>query len=547
MAQQEVRSDQEKFSCFICSELLKEPVIIPCGHNFCQSCIRKHWDNERKTKQQYVSCPICWKTFPKKTPWTKNMLLADLVKDLKKTKAVASGMGTKRRIFQNKQSSKPPVADFRDQPPEKQRLLDSCGTQQDNMCFQHNEEKKIFCRTDQQFICYLCHLGKHKGHDTVSVEEEMRHRRKQMEAERHRKDHVIQEIEKDIVLLQQKLQDLDKTADQLVRENEKMAMLFKDMSLKLTDKIRQQQISESLKLKELLREKDVQKKRLESSNQQLLHKDSYEQFLDNCPTSSECGELSDRISLPTLHDFQNVTKRLLQEIHKFKDTCTQLFTKEGSWEPTHPKMGPKMLLGNPQCPKTNEEFCNYSVPLMLDPNTANEHLTLSENKTRVTYVKEAQPYFPFMDRFLSKAQVLTTDPLPDRCYWEVEWSGLGVSVGVAYNDIKREGPDSLFGNDDKSWVLECSTKKGYVYKNRGDITFLSPCESNRVGVFLDHKAGTLCFYQVSQTNKLIRKFEPGFTQPLYAGLGVYYYGVTAKMCVKESSIKTEPPYTTKYL
>ncbi|XP_055013121.1 tripartite motif-containing protein 65-like [Boleophthalmus pectinirostris] len=209
MAQQEVRINADKLSCSICSELLKEPVTIPCGHNFCLSCIRKHWDNERKTKQQHVSCPTCKKIFSRKPPLTKNTVLADLLEDLKKTKDVA----TKRS------SSKPPVADSCDQPPEKQRLLDSCGSKQDNMCSQHNEEMKIFCRTEQQFICYLCLLDKHKGHDAVSAEEEMRHRRKQMEAERQRTDSVIQEIEKEIVLLHQKLQDLDKTADQLFQRS----------------------------------------------------------------------------------------------------------------------------------------------------------------------------------------------------------------------------------------------------------------------------------------------------------------------------------------
>ncbi len=47
----------------------------------------------------------------------------------------------------------------------------------------------------------------------------------------------------------------------------------------------------------------------------------------------------------------------------------------------------------------------------------------------------------------------------------------------------------------------------------------------RVGVYLDHMAGTLSFYSISETMTL----QITFTQPLHAGLGVHYLGSTAEL------------------
>ncbi|KAF4114123.1 hypothetical protein G5714_004346 [Onychostoma macrolepis] len=52
----------------------------------------------------------------------------------------------------------------------------------------------------------------------------------------------------------------------------------------------------------------------------------------------------------------------------------------------------------------------------------------------------------------------------------------------------------------------------------------------RTGVYADHSAGTLSFYSISDTMRLIHTEQTTFTQPLYPGISVYYPGSSVKLC-----------------
>lgn len=167
----------------------------------------------------------------------------------------------------------------------------------------------------------------------------------------------------------------------------------------------------------------------------------------------------------------------------------------------------------------------------LDPNTANAYLTFSDERRAVTTRSEPQPYPDHPDRFTSWAQVLCRAGMAGRCYWEVEWAGGGgVSIGVCYKSMNRVGggSDCKLGHNAKSWSLDCINKVCSFQHNKEGVSIAVPC-SSRIGVFLDFRAGTLSFYNVSNTMALLHKERITFTQPVYPGFWVGL-GSTLKLC-----------------
>ncbi|XP_048036231.1 tripartite motif-containing protein 16-like [Megalobrama amblycephala] len=108
----------------------------------------------------------------------------------------------------------------------------------------------------------------------------------------------------------------------------------------------------------------------------------------------------------------------------------------------------------------------------------------------------------------------------------------GVCISVSYKSISRKGRGKVcvFGRNDQSWSLFCSSSS-YSFRHNNIQTKL-PVKSiiRRIGVYVDHSAGTLSFYSVSgDTMSLIHTVQTTFTQPLYPGFWVGI-GSSVKLC-----------------
>uniref|UniRef100_A0AAX7VRX0 B30.2/SPRY domain-containing protein n=1 Tax=Astatotilapia calliptera TaxID=8154 RepID=A0AAX7VRX0_ASTCA len=176
----------------------------------------------------------------------------------------------------------------------------------------------------------------------------------------------------------------------------------------------------------------------------------------------------------------------------------------------------------------------YSCQLTIDTNTVHKNLQLSDNNRKVTRVKEVQPYPEHPDRFGYRLQLLCSDGLTGRCYWEVEWRG-EVRITVSYRRIRRKGVNNncVFGKNDHSWSLFCSDDGPYCVCHNNIKTFISSSSSsvsNRAAVYVDCPAGTLSFYRVSSDTLIhLHTFNTTFTEPLYPGFRVYS-GSTVSLC-----------------
>uniref|UniRef100_A0A674NHX8 B30.2/SPRY domain-containing protein n=1 Tax=Takifugu rubripes TaxID=31033 RepID=A0A674NHX8_TAKRU len=174
----------------------------------------------------------------------------------------------------------------------------------------------------------------------------------------------------------------------------------------------------------------------------------------------------------------------------------------------------------------------YHCELSVDTNTVHRLIQVSNNRVMRT-VAEDQPYPDHPERFQDCLQLLCSNSLTGRCYWEVEWTGR-VWISVAYKKIQRHGssPQSWFGRNQHSWSLEC-TDSGYFVLHDNisvDLPPLSSTDPRRVAVYVNYPAGTVTFYRIT-TDTLVHlhTFKTTFTEPLFPGFSSWS-GSSVHLC-----------------
>ncbi|XP_015233825.1 PREDICTED: tripartite motif-containing protein 16-like [Cyprinodon variegatus] len=545
MEQHGLQLDLKMFSCSICLDLLKDPVTIPCGHNYCMNCIKTHW-NKEDLKQTY-SCPQCRKTFASKPDLEKNTMLAAVVEQLKKTgvyaapeagpEDVACDFCTGRKLKAIKSClfclasyCEKHLQPHYDVAPLKKHKLVEAMNLQENICCSHNQVINMFCRTDQKCICSLCLMDEHQDHDTVSAAAERTLRQKELEEKQGNIQQRIQDREKDVKLLQQEVEAINHSADKTVEDSEKifteLIRLIQKRSSDVKQQIRSQQKTEVSRVKELqekLEQEITELKKKEAELKQLLNTEDHNQFLHSYPSLSALSESthSSLINIRPLRHFEDVTAAVSELRDKLQDILGEKRTNISS-----PAIDSDQKIKDP---KSRADFLRYSCTITLDPNTTHTQLVLTEGNRKVTLISQHQPYSIHPDRFTGCCQVLSRESLSGRCYWEVEWKGRGGFVAVSYKSISRAGGECAFGRNSKSWALDCY-QKTYTFYHKKNKTPISGPVSSRIGVYLDHSAGILSFYSVSETMNLLHRVQTTFTQPLHAGVWIYYTNVTAEFC-----------------
>ncbi|XP_060928031.1 tripartite motif-containing protein 16-like [Limanda limanda] len=552
MEQQENHLDRERFCCWICVDLLKDPVTTGCGHSYCKSCINTHWDKEEERGS--YSCPQCRQTFTPRPLLEKSTMLADSLEELKKTRLQAASAdhccagsedvacdvctGRKLKALKSCLNCLASYCEKHLQPHlqsaalKKHKLVEPSEKLQENICSRHYEVMEMFCRTDQQCICYLCSVEEHKDHDTVSAAAERTERQRELGLRRQTIQQRVQNREKDVKLLQQEEEAINGSADKAVEDSEEilteMIPLLEKRSSDGEQQIRSQQETEVSRVREIqerLEQEITELKRKDHELKQLSDTEDHNQLLHNYPSLSPLSGSthSSSIRIRPLRNFEDVTAAMSQVRGQLQDILSETETKI-----LQIVSQVDVLLPQPEI-KNRAYFLQYSQEITLDPNTAYRYLLLSEGNRKVTWMRKEQSYSNHPDRFTYWPQVLSRESLTGRCYWEVEVEeGMeGVEVAVAYKNISRDSRECGFGHKDTSWSLYCYGNSNGFYHNRIGTPVSGPV--SLVGVYLDHSAGVLSFYSVSDTMTLLHRVKTTFTQPLYAGVSVHT-GATAEFC-----------------
>ncbi|XP_048010545.1 tripartite motif-containing protein 16-like, partial [Megalobrama amblycephala] len=363
-------------------------------------------------------------------------------------------------------------------------LTEATGRLQEMICPKHDKILEVFCRTDQEYICVLCTMYEHKNHDTVSAAAQRTEKQHQLKETQRLFQQRIQQREEDLQQLREAVESHKRSAQTAVEDSERI----------FTELIRSIERSCS---------------------------EATQRIRDQEKTAVSLAEGR----LERLEQEINDLRRRDAELEQLSHTQDHIHFHHIIFKPA------ETFYNNFQ---TRNDFLQYSHQLKLDLNTVNKHLHLSERNRVITgtYIFTVQTHLDHPERFDGCIlQVLCRESVCGRCYWEIEWSGC-VFISVSYKSISRKGRGNEcgFGNNDQSWSLICSSSNYSFSHNNMKIRLPVESTSRRIGVYVDHSAGTLSFYSVSgDTMSLIHTVQTTFTQPLYPGF-TFGFGSSMKLC-----------------
>ncbi|XP_076119186.1 E3 ubiquitin-protein ligase TRIM39-like [Alosa pseudoharengus] len=121
---------EEDFSCPVCCDVFKDPVLLSCSHSMCDACLQQFW----KTKGSR-ECPVCRRRSSREFP-PQNLVLKNLCETFLQERSQRASAGS------------------------------------EVLCSLHSEKLKLFCLEDKQPVCVVCQASKkHTNHKFQPVDE----------------------------------------------------------------------------------------------------------------------------------------------------------------------------------------------------------------------------------------------------------------------------------------------------------------------------------------------------------------------------------------
>ncbi|CAK6971943.1 zinc-binding protein A33-like [Scomber scombrus] len=483
---------QSELTCPVCLELFCDPVILECGHHFCQVCIIQCW--EAKADEQ-SNCPKCRKSCARKL--RPNSLLCNVVDSVRKARVMDAAAGP---IECHPEGGTLEEPEEREPGSSMSSVASSIGFWPRlgvDMCEEHEEKLKLYCEDDQLPICLVCGMSRdHKTHNVIPINEAFENYKDKLSVALERVEQQTEEASlfqkktnEKILFIKEQAGDLE---EQVTAEFSRLRDFLLEEEERIKGKLQKQKVEKLNQLEEALTEATEQISQLETKADQLRLK---------------------------LREEENPEQ--LKGIKDFIGGAESLFERP-------PEVGVDLHSGEFLGPlqyrtwrKMSSVFQPAATAVFLDPDTAYPCLWVSSCGTSVQ-VGKIQPNLPNNpERFTRYNIVLGSEAFSSgRHYWEVEVGPKTAwGLGVASASVNRKEDISLCP-DDGFWTLVLSDNGNgtgeYEACTNSEECLLYPSKPpRRVGVYLDYGRGEVSFYDAGDMSHLFTFYDAKFKEPVF--------------------------------
>ncbi|XP_074533972.1 E3 ubiquitin-protein ligase TRIM21-like [Halichoeres trimaculatus] len=517
---------EDQFLCSICLDVLTDPVTIPCGHNFCKSCITEHL--ETRTMSQ---CPKCKKPFSIKPELKVNTLLSEMAAQFRQSaqqEASSSSSeqqvskpgevpcdvctGTKLKALKSclvclasycHTHLEPHLTASRLQ---RHQLMDPVENLESWTCEKHDKLLELFCKNDQMCVCMLCSVTDHRTHDVVPLKEEYGGKKAELGKTEADIQQMIQKRRLKIEEIKQSVELSDKNADREIAEGVQVFSALKErversqaeLNHTLKEKQRETQKQAEGFIKELQQEISELEKR-SSEVEQLSRSEDHLHLLQNFTSLNAAPPTKDwtgvRVHPPS---YEGTVVRAVKQL---EETLREQMKK---------------LVFNVELERVQQ----YEVDVTLDPDTAHPCLILSDDGKQVYCgnVKRDLPDNP--ERFSKCCGVLAKQSVSSgRFYYEVQVKGkTNWDLGVAKESINMEGK-ILLSPQNGYWTIWLRNENEYKALACPGVRLSLQSGPEKVGVFVDYEEGLVSFYDVDAAALIYSFTSCSFTEKLHLYFG----------------------------
>ncbi|XP_030280699.1 E3 ubiquitin-protein ligase TRIM39-like isoform X1 [Sparus aurata] len=500
---------EDQFLCSICLDVFTDPVAIPCGHNFCKTCITKHWDINVPCQ-----CPNCKEVFNIRPKLQVNTFISEMAAHSSEQQVSKPGevpcddcTGTKRKALKSCLVCLASYCETHLEPHltksglKRHQLIDPVENLEDRMCTKHDKLLELFCKTDQMCVCMLCTYSDHKTHDVVPLKEEYEGKKAELGKTDAEIQQMIQKRRLKIEEMKRSVELSKKDADREIAAGVQVFSALKESversQAELIDTIKEKQRETEKQAEGFIKELEQEISELEkrsSEVEQLSQSEDHLHLLQSFPSLN---------AAPPTKDWTGVSVRppsyegtVVRAVNQLEETLSKQMKKLFEAE--------------------MKRIQQYAVDVTLDPDTAHPKLILSDDRKQVKHgdVRKNLPDNP--ERFDRHLCVLSKQSFSSgRFYHEVqvkektEWN-----LGVARESIKRKGKITRTPQDGY-WTIGLTDENEYKAFADPPVRLSLKSQPEKVGVFVDYEEGLVSFYDVDAAALIYSFTGCCFTQKLY--------------------------------